>query len=47
MMSCFIDLIKQVRVKRYNARFPEHFSLFRNEFNKFINMRVLMFDSLK
>ena len=32
--SCFIEFIKRVGKKRYNARLVKHVSIFRNEFNK-------------
>ena len=38
--------MKQVEEKRLNARLAEHFILFRNEFDKFINTIARVLDSI-
>ena len=42
----FIEFIKEVEEKRYNARLANHFISFHNDFNKFNNTGAPMLDSI-
>ena len=44
--SCFIEFIKRVEEKRYNVKFAELLTLFRNKFNKFNNTEARMLESI-